>query len=51
MPGKVIYEKGKFLIKIRKRSHTPILKGLKKLQTPFSVPWLDGKTIEIIWTA
>ncbi len=24
---------------------------IEKLQTPFQVPWLSGKTVEIIWTA
>ncbi len=51
MPGRVIYDGKKFSIKIRKRSHTPILMGIKKLQTPFKVPWLDNKTVEIVWTA
>ena len=51
MPGKVIYDGDKFLVKIRKRAHTPILKGVEKLQTSFSVPWLDGKSMKIEWTA
>ena len=51
MPGKVMYDGEKFVVKIRKRSHTPILMGVEKLQKPFSVPWLDNKTIEIEWTA
>ncbi len=51
MPGRVIYDGKKFLIKIRKRAHTPVLMGVEKLKTPFHVPWLDGKSIEIIWTA
>lgn len=51
MPGRVIYDGEKFLIKIRKRSHTPILMGIEKLQTPFKVPWLKNKTVEIVWTA
>ncbi|VAX36711.1 hypothetical protein MNBD_UNCLBAC01-1866 [hydrothermal vent metagenome] len=51
MPGRVIYDGEKFLIKIRKRSHTPILMGVEKLQTPFRVPWLDNKTMEIVWSA
>jgi hypothetical protein len=38
-------------IKIRKRAHTPILKGVDKLSKPFQVPWLDNKTIKILWTA
>jgi hypothetical protein len=51
MPGKVKYDGNKFEIRIRKRGHTPILKEVEKLQTPFQVPWLEGRTIEIIWTA
>lgn len=51
MPGRVVYDGNKFEIKIRKRAHTPILKGVKKLQTPIYVPWLNGKPVEIIWTA
>ncbi len=51
MPGRVIYNGEKFIIKIRKRSHTPILKGVKKLQEPFHVPWLNNKIMEIIWTS
>jgi len=31
--------------------HTPILKEVEKLQPPFKVPWLDSKTVEIVWTA
>lgn len=50
MPGRVIYDGNKFVIKIRKRSYTPILKEVKKLQSPFSVPWLNNKSVEIIWT-
>ena len=51
MPGKVVYDGNKFLVKIRKRAHTPILKGVEKLQTSFTVPWLDGKPVQIEWTA
>ncbi len=51
MPGRVVYDGNQFFIKIRKRAHTPVIKEVKKLQTPFAVPWLDGKTIEIEWTA
>lgn len=50
IPGKVIYDGNKFLIKIRKRAHTPILTGVEKLQNPIAVPWLDNKKLEIIWT-
>jgi transposase len=51
MPGRVIYDGSTFQIKIRKRAHTPILMEVEKLQTPISVPWLAGRTVEIIWTA
>lgn len=51
MPGRVIYDGKKFIVKIRKRAHTPILKEVEKLQKPVKVPWLSGKTIEIVWTA
>ena len=51
MPGKVVYDGEKFYVKIRKRAHTPVLKEVEKLQSPFKVPWLDGKFVEIIWTA
>ena len=51
MPGKVIYDGKNFQIKIRKRSHTPILMGIKEISKPFPVPWLNNKTVEIIWTA
>jgi len=51
MPGQVCYDGKSFAIKIRKRSHTPILKSVDKLKNPFVVPWLANKKIEIIWTA
>ena len=51
MPGQVVYDGNNFTIKIRKRAHTPILLGVKKLQNSFTVPWLDNKMIKIEWTA
>ena len=51
MPGKLIYDGEKFIIKIRKRSHTPILQGVEKLTKPFLVPWLNNVPMEIKWTA
>ena len=51
MPGEIKYENNVIEIRIRKRATAPILMGLEKLNTPFSVPWLDGKIIKIIWTA
>ncbi len=50
MPGKVVYDGNSFLVKIRKRAHTPILKEVEKLNKPISVPWLDNKSLRIIWT-
>ncbi|MHB8276854.1 MAG: transposase [Candidatus Humimicrobiaceae bacterium] len=50
MPGRVIYKNGMFEIKIRKRSHTPILMGMKKLSQPFHVPWLNNCLLKITWT-
>jgi len=49
-PGKVIYDGENFQVKIRKRAPTPILKDVPVLQNPVTVPWLDNKKIEIIWT-
>ena len=51
MPGRVVFDGHKFYVKIRKRAHTPILKEVDKLLSPFSVPWLDNKTVEVVWTA
>ena len=51
IPGKVIYDGEKFVIKTRKRAHTPILKDVEKLQKPITVPWLDNKKLEITWTS
>jgi len=50
MPGRVIYKDGMFEIKIRKRSHTPILMSMKKLAQPFHVPWLNNCLLKITWT-
>ena len=38
MPDRVVYDGNKFAIKIRKRTH-------------IKVPWLSGKTVEIVRTA
>lgn len=51
IPGKVVYDGVKFQIQMRKRAHTPIIKGIEKLNRPFKVPWLNNNEIEIIWTA
>jgi len=51
MPGRLIYDGEKYILKIRKRDHTPILKEVEKLNKPIYVPWLSGKSVEILWTA
>ena len=51
MPGRLVFDGNKFSVKIRKRAHTPILKGVEKLRSPFPVPWLNNMTVEIVWTA
>ncbi len=51
MPGKIIYDGKQFIIKIRKRAHTPILMKQKALVNGVQVPWLDGKIVRIQWTA
>ena len=51
MPGKVSYDGERFTLKIRKRAHTPVLLGVSKLCEAFSIPWLDGKSMKIEWTA
>lgn len=51
MPGKIIYDGDQFIIKIRKRAHTPILMKQKKLTNGVRVPWLDNKIIRVQWTA
>ena len=50
IPGKVSYKDGVFEIKLRKRSHTPILMGVKKLTQPIFVPWLNNCPLRITWT-
>ena len=50
-PGRIEYNGQSFKVKIRKRAHTPILLGVKKLTQPISVPWLNNKRLHIVWTA
>jgi transposase len=50
MPGRVVFKDGRIQIKIRKRSHTPILMGVEKLAHSFPVPWLNNIPLEIVWT-
>ncbi len=51
MPGQVIYNGKEFIIKIRKRAHTPILLGNTCLQNDIVLPWLGNKPLKIEWTA
>ncbi|GAF94640.1 unnamed protein product, partial [marine sediment metagenome] len=50
-PGQMEFDGEKFVIKIRKRAHTPILLGVDKLTKPFEIPWLNNLPLEIQWTA
>ena len=47
MPGRIRFDGHNFELHIRKRAHTPILLGVKKLQVVMEVPWLDGRQIRI----
>jgi transposase len=51
MPGKISYTGNEFIVKIRKRAHTPILKGITTLENGVNVPWLNGAKLRIEWTA
>ena len=50
MPGRIKYDGEIISICIRKRAHTPILKGIDKLNTTFNVPWLNNIPMKIEWT-
>lgn len=50
-PGRLEYDGNEFTVKIRKRSHTPLLLNIEKLTSPVNVPWLENKKLNIIWTA
>ncbi len=51
MPGKISYDGTEFVVKIRKRAHTPILLGIAALAKGVSVPWLENKKLRVQWTA
>jgi transposase len=51
IPGTVKFDGSTFEVRMRKRAHTPILLGVKKLAKPILVPWLDNRPLRIIWTA
>ncbi|HED07064.1 MAG TPA: hypothetical protein ENI57_02995 [Ignavibacteria bacterium] len=50
MPGRIKYDGDMITIRIRKRAHTPILKGIDKLNGTFYVPWLNNIPMKIEWT-
>ena len=50
MPGRLVYDGECLTVKIRKRAHTPILKGVEKLNKPFVIPWLNNIKMKIEWT-
>jgi transposase len=51
IPGTVKFDGNTFEVRMRKRAHTPILLGVKKLAQPIPVPWLDNRPLRITWTA
>jgi len=51
MPGAIHFNGRDFEVRIRKRAHTPILLGVKKLQDPIEVPWLDQRPLRIVYTS
>ncbi len=50
MPGTIHFNGRDFEIRIRKRAHTPVLLGVKKLQDPIEVPWLGQRRLRIEYT-
>lgn len=50
-PGRVEFNGRSFKVKIRKRAHTPLLLGIKRLSQPIEIPWLNNMPLEIVWTA
>jgi hypothetical protein len=51
MPGTIQYTGQEIIVHIRKRGHTPILKGVEKLAQEFKVPWLNNLPVQIKWKA
>jgi hypothetical protein len=49
-PGSVHYDGQGFEVRVRKHAHTPILLGMEKLQHPLVVPWLDGRSLNFLFT-
>ena len=51
MPGSIRFDGNNFEVHIRKRAHTPILLGIKKLGQPIEIPWLEKTVCKIKWRA
>jgi len=51
MPGKIRYDGHEITLYIRKRTHTPILKSIDKLNEIIQVPWLNNIPLKIEWTS
>jgi transposase len=51
MPGRIVYDGKEFVVKIRKRAVTPVIKSVEKLNQSVKVPWLENKPLRIEWTA
>ena len=50
-PGILEFNGKEFKVKIRKRAHTPIVLGVKKLNMPTKIPWLNNLPLSVTWTA
>ncbi|MCP4098394.1 MAG: transposase [Planctomycetaceae bacterium] len=51
MPGSIRFDGNRFEVHIRKRAHTPILRGITRLESPIEIPWLGNRTLKIVWRA
>ena len=51
MSGRLDFDGKEFVLKIRKRAHTPVLLGVEKLTKPFEIPWVENAKFKIEWTA
>lgn len=51
MPGLIEFDGNSFTVKIRKRSSTPVLLGLDKLNSDIPVPWLGNRPLKIRWVS
>jgi len=51
MPGSIRFDGNRFEVHIRKRTHTPILRGISKLESIIEIPWLENRPLQIVWRA